>query len=990
MTKRLATWFFGSSPLKKIFALTLILGLVLVQSTDVLAVRNGITADHKPKTVFGITTDRGHANLTGTNVKYDRCLVTSAHNGFLDYVVKGVDADITTEVLKKSKYEQPVETALKLPPFRAPIRDIAVYWLKNLQDGTNDPRIQENRDYTPIAIDKAEDAGLTPSTHPSKDSLGAPKTTEVIGYGGNTGVNDNAGIKRKGDPHAMTFWESVNIAIPGSIFRVITTVGNRIAACEGDSGGPLFIANKFVGVLSGSHGKNRFRCDTADTAIYSGFNSHNYGTVNNVVMEGNYEMTRDLVEATCGKRVYIEIDDPNAGGVIGTMSPATDAGSFQTIETNNKIHCGKEKDCREMIHAGQVLTITAKPNTAAGWKFKQWEPNGIWNYTSQWGVLPTLYSGCPCNETETSIKNPVCKILYSKVGHYTSTLSIDNTRCTPIFVQNTCGDSIVDTGEECDGGPDGSSTCDFDCTYSVCGDNIVNTLAGEECDDENTSNGDGCSSICTFETCGNGTVDMGEDCDGGDGRAWDTSTCDADCTTPTCGDGYLNPHAEACDDGNTSNGDGCSSTCIIEECGNFITESGESCDDGPYGSSSCDIDCSSATCGDGYLNPAAGEECDDGNTTSSDGCSSTCELEIPANCGDEIVDAGEECDEGGEDSETCEFDCSEPVCGDGYLNFYAGEECDDGNTTNDDGCSSTCTTENAPYCGDSNIDTGEECDDGYSDSSSCDIDCSSATCGDGYLNPAAGEECDDGNTTSSDGCSSTCILENTCGNGSVEYGEECDDGNSSETDDCDNQCQIIWGICGDSTVGPGEQCDDGNTDNNDGCDQYCIIEEYCGDNITQTSIGEACDDGGESLGCDIDCTYASCGDATLNTSAFEECDDGNTTNGDGCSSLCTEEICGNTTLDYGEECDDGNTTSEDGCSATCDIELCGDSITQSGLGETCDDGGESATCNDDCTAAVCGDSKINFTAGEDCDDGNTTNGDGCDAYCQFEIPSPGP
>lgn len=858
MTKRLATWFFGSSPLKKIFALTLILGLVLVQSTDVLAVRNGITADHKPKTVFGITTDRGHANLTGTNVKYDRCLVTSAHNGFLDYVVKGVDADITTEVLKKSKYEQPVETALKLPPFRAPIRDIAVYWLKNLQDGTNDPRIQENRDYTPIAIDKAEDAGLTPSTHPSKDSLGAPKTTEVIGYGGNTGVNDNAGIKRKGDPHAMTFWESVNIAIPGSIFRVITTVGNRIAACEGDSGGPLFIANKFVGVLSGSHGKNRFRCDTADTAIYSGFNSHNYGTVNNVVMEGNYEMTRDLVEATCGKRVYIEIDDPNAGGVIGTMSPATDAGSFQTIETNNKIHCGKEKDCREMIHAGQVLTITAKPNTAAGWKFKQWEPNGIWNYTSQWGVLPTLYSGCPCNETETSIKNPVCKILYSKVGHYTSTLSIDNTRCTPIFVQNTCGDSIVDTGEECDGGPDGSSTCDFDCTYSVCGDNIVNTLAGEECDDENTSNGDGCSSICTFETCGNGTVDMGEDCDGGDGRAWDTSTCDADCTTPTCGDGYLNPHAEACDDGNTSNGDGCSSTCIIEECGNFITESGESCDDGPYGSSSCDIDCSSATCGDGYLNPAAGEECDDGNTTSSDGCSSTC------------------------------------------------------------------------------------------------------------------------------------ILENTCGNGSVEYGEECDDGNSSETDDCDNQCQIIWGICGDSTVGPGEQCDDGNTDNNDGCDQYCIIEEYCGDNITQTSIGEACDDGGESLGCDIDCTYASCGDATLNTSAFEECDDGNTTNGDGCSSLCTEEICGNTTLDYGEECDDGNTTSEDGCSATCDIELCGDSITQSGLGETCDDGGESATCNDDCTAAVCGDSKINFTAGEDCDDGNTTNGDGCDAYCQFEIPSPGP
>jgi cysteine-rich repeat protein len=38
------------------------------------------------------------------------------------------------------------------------------------------------------------------------------------------------------------------------------------------------------------------------------------------------------------------------------------------------------------------------------------------------------------------------------------------------------------------------------------------------------------------------------------------SKCRTDCTVPTCGDGILDG-GEVCDDGNTSNGDGCSSDC---------------------------------------------------------------------------------------------------------------------------------------------------------------------------------------------------------------------------------------------------------------------------------------------------------------------------------------------------------------------------------------------------------------------------------------------
>lgn len=44
-----------------------------------------------------------------------------------------------------------------------------------------------------------------------------------------------------------------------------------------------------------------------------------------------------------------------------------------------------------------------------------------------------------------------------------------------------------------------------------------------------------------------------------------TATCNADGSAASCGDGKLNPDAlEACDDGNTLAGDGCSATCTIE------------------------------------------------------------------------------------------------------------------------------------------------------------------------------------------------------------------------------------------------------------------------------------------------------------------------------------------------------------------------------------------------------------------------------------------
>lgn len=91
--------------------------------------------------------------------------------------------------------------------------------------------------------------------------------------------------------------------------------------------------------------------------------------------------------------------------------------------------------------------------------------------------------------------------------------------------------------------------------------------AGEECDDGNYDNGDGCNSNCEIEGfCGDGLMNVvGEQCD--DGNITSNDGCSATCLTEiilVCGDSAVNQEWEDCDDGNTIDGDGCSATCQLE------------------------------------------------------------------------------------------------------------------------------------------------------------------------------------------------------------------------------------------------------------------------------------------------------------------------------------------------------------------------------------------------------------------------------------------
>jgi len=70
----------------------------------------------------------------------------------------------------------------------------------------------------------------------------------------------------------------------------------------------------------------------------------------------------------------------------------------------------------------------------------------------------------------------------------------------------------------------------------------------------------GCTYSCT--TCGNWVPEPGEECD--DGNLVNGDGCSENCTIESVSGNWINETGEECDDGNLVNGDGCSENCTIE------------------------------------------------------------------------------------------------------------------------------------------------------------------------------------------------------------------------------------------------------------------------------------------------------------------------------------------------------------------------------------------------------------------------------------------
>lgn len=258
----------------------------------------------------------------------------------------------------------------------------------------------------------------------------------------------------------------------------------------------------------------------------------------------------------------------------------------------------------------------------------------------------------------------------------------------------TCGNGIIEDGEECDD-VGASANCNADCTFSECGDGIINEWANETCDDgDQNGEPEHCNEFCdgiTKSTCGNGVLEDGETCDDGEDNG-KPNHCNRACkgyTKPVCGNGVIED-GEACDDGKETAT--CNNDCTASICGDGVINewAGELCDDGENNGKPgyCNQDCTAViTCGNGELDP--GEVCDDGENNGNEGyCNADCTGTGDAICGNGIIEDGEACDDG-EESDTCNANCTLATCGDGIVNYAAGEACDDGQES--EACTDECT-----------------------------------------------------------------------------------------------------------------------------------------------------------------------------------------------------------------------------------------------------------------------------------------------------------
>ena len=197
--------------------------------------------------------------------------------------------------------------------------------------------------------------------------------------------------------------------------------------------------------------------------------------------------------------------------------------------------------------------------------------------------------------------------------------------CTPDEDPETtlCAD---DKDNDCDGDTDCEDDgCDGDAcagggvcvSNKCCGDGIVDAPT-EQCDDGNTSSGDGCSNTCQNEApCDNdSTCDPGENCTNCAQDCTCDVDCDSNCRITWCGDGTVQiANGEECEKtSECAANEFCSACkCVDEnECGNGVTEGSEDCDDGKRCDSTgdpcnSDTECNGGSCvgkgGDGCTTP---------------------------------------------------------------------------------------------------------------------------------------------------------------------------------------------------------------------------------------------------------------------------------------------------------------------------------------------------------------------------------------------------
>jgi len=432
-----------------------------------------------------------------------------------------------------------------------------------------------------------------------------------------------------------------------------------------------------------------------------------------------------ISDGTCGNGIVDGIEDCDFGG--GSNGPNTGCKEDCTFSCADQAACDDANPCNgaetcDAITVGGQMGKKCSPGTGLANGTSCGAADICINQACTPGICGDSYTTTPeeCDDANVTMGDGCennCK--------YTC-LSTDVTRnCTPADPcqgQGTCSSTThtcapgtplanntpCGTGGYCKAGV---------CTQPVCTNGMVEL--GETCDDGNQTNGDGCDDDCTY-SCVNAATDCGTP------AACQKYQCTAGYTCQSVPDTAQNGMTCGTSGQMCNNG-----SCTGGVCGNGIKETGEQCDfgagNGPNTGceTNCTFSCTMApsSCEDGntcngvstcttIMGPNnSGQRCVAGTPLADNtncGTAKICKMQlcVASVCGDAYVDTsiGESCEP--PNTASCDAACHVKVCGDGVR--AGSEQCDDGNTTNLDGCGSTCKFEQCQRINDLDIQFGTD------------------------------------------------------------------------------------------------------------------------------------------------------------------------------------------------------------------------------------------------------------------------------------------
>lgn len=242
--------------------------------------------------------------------------------------------------------------------------------------------------------------------------------------------------------------------------------------------------------------------------------------------------------------------ESNNTGLKAIKIPRSDSGKFWYIEFRQEIGFDERRDGEEESMKNFLIHTNDSHDAYTDSILIDPSPELI-----HWGVAALKTDTIDPHTSLGGFYDPVDKIRIealevniNEADHSQSTASLKITFDTssPPTQQAYCGDGVVNqSAEQCDAGPNGSSTCSTSCLtiqnppsqQTYCGDRIVNQST-EQCD-AGPSGSSTCSSTChTIQAPPSEPTD----------------------TDPYCGDGVVNQSTEQCDAGINGSAT-CSATC---------------------------------------------------------------------------------------------------------------------------------------------------------------------------------------------------------------------------------------------------------------------------------------------------------------------------------------------------------------------------------------------------------------------------------------------